>query len=442
MEGCKSQTGLIKIHVRILLRAGFEDRFLKEAAPIHLRMGVVNVMRNRIQYMVTGSLIIVLVSMFATQVGIASGQAPVPTNIPITPTALPTNRIISLPVRGSNSKEASARISAKNAYRDLGNLTNRSNKVAASVDTPASDPAGWNLTFSDEFNGTVLDTTKWSTEYGFNTDCVVTNPPPPGVTSYCNRSNNDEKEWYVDNSPTLQNGILKLVARKNDCSGANLPDRNYAPYSCENFPYTSGMISTHNKFSQLYGFFEVKMKVPKGQGFWPAFWLLPQLPPASSPAELYWPPEIDIMEYKGQEIKNVYMTNIYSGVYPDPGSKLNGWYNPGYDASVYTGPDFSAGFHTFAVDWEPDVIIWYVDGTEQARTTSYLPPGNVSPPDFKGDMHILLDLAVGGSFVNNLLPADSILPNSLDIDYVRVYKKATTGGTHSAFVPFIANPGP
>ncbi len=245
---------------------------------------------------------------------------------------------------------------------------------------PVGDPSDWVLTFSDEFTGTDLNRAQWATNYGFDTECRVPNPPPG--TAYCDRSNNDEKEWYVDDAHQVENGTLKLIASKNDCTGDDLPDRSYAPYTCENFPILSGMISTRRGFSQLYGYFEARMKMPAGQGFWPAFWLMPQLPPLSSPAEVYWPPEIDIIEYKGQEVQNAYMTYFWSGVYPDPGSALNNWSVGGYNAQKFSGPDFSAGFHTFAVYWSPDVLIWYIDGIERNRRTQNLPPGNVKTARF------------------------------------------------------------
>ena len=212
--------------------------------------------------------------------------------------------------------------------------------VAKALTGPPGDAADWMLTFSDEFDGEALNLDKWATEYGFDTDCIVDDPPSPGTPTYCNRSNNDEKEWYVDESPSVEAGVLKLIASINDCSGDGLPDRSYAPYTCANFPYLSGIISTHDRFSQLYGYFEARIKLVNGQGFWPAFWLLPQLPPVPNPdVGNFWPPEIDIMENKGQEPNVIYMTNIYSGVYPEPGSKLNNWSYGSFVSGVYSGPD-------------------------------------------------------------------------------------------------------
>lgn len=395
-------------------------------------------MKSRLFLLVSCGLLLIFTALLLAPPGAAFARPGSAPGVRVDPTADPADRLSTSPLKKQGNSLALARISAKNyAQRQI----EAGFDIPQGLGTPANNPLGWQLTFSDEFNGTSLDSGKWATEYGYDTECVVANPPPPGETPYCNRSNNDEKEWYIDSSPRVENGVLKLVAQKNDCSGDHLPDRSYAPYSCENFPYTSGMVSTHNRFSQLYGFFEARLKLPKGQGFWPAFWLIPQLPPANSPAEVYWPPEIDIMENKGQEIGNIYMTNIYSGEYPKPGSKLNDWSVGGYDASVFSGPDFSKDFHTFAVAWQPGSITWYVDGVERSQTTYNLPPGEVNPPDFPGGMQVILNLAVGGNFVDFLLPPDASLPNSLDIDYIRVYKKVTNGNLINSYVPLIANSG-
>ena len=291
---------------------------------------------------------------------------------------------------------------------------------------PPGDPVDWILTFSDEFDGDALNPNKWATEYGLDTYCIVDDPPPPGTPTYCNRSNNDEKEWYVDESPFVEAGVLKLVASINDCSGDGLPDRSYAPYTCANFPYLSGMVSTHDRFSQLYGYFEARIKVVNGQGFWPAFWLIPQLPPIPNPdVEYFWPPEIDILEYKGQEPNLIYMTHHYSGVYPEPGSKLNNWSYGGHEGGVHSGPDYSADFHTYAVEWQPGSITWYIDGIAQFRGIYNTPPGTINLPDYTGEMHIILNLAVGGGFVDHLLPPDELLPATMEVDYVRVYQKGS-----------------
>jgi beta-glucanase (GH16 family) len=299
-------------------------------------------------------------------------------------------------------------------------------QAAQSPSGPPGSASDWILTFSDEFNGTTLDHNKWATEYGFDTYCVVATPPPAGTPTYCNRSNNDEKEWYVDDAPRVENGLLKLVASKNDCSGDQQPDR-YPPYSCANFPYLSGMVSTHDRSSQLYGYFEARIKILDGAGFWPAFWLIPQLPPMPSPdIEYFWPPEIDIMESRGQEPNVNYMTQHYSGVYPVPGSKLNNWSYGGAISGIYDAQaSLATGFHTYGVDWEPNRVTWYIDGVERFHNTTNVPPGAISLPEYPGDMQIILNLAVGGSFVNHALPPDVSLPAAMEVDYMRVYQKVS-----------------
>jgi beta-glucanase (GH16 family) len=308
-------------------------------------------------------------------------------------------------------------------------------KVQAASGPPGS-ASDWVLTFSDEFNGTTLDHNKWATEYGFDTYCIVDTPPPAGTPTYCNRSNNDEKEWYVDDAPQVISGSLKLVARK-DCLNAQSPE-NYPPYSCTNFPYLSGMISTHDRFSQLYGYFEARIKILDGAGFWPAFWLIPQLPPTPSPdVEYFWPPEIDVLESRGQQSNMAYMNQHYSGTYPVPGSKLNNWSYGGGISGSYTVPSsLATGFHTYAVDWEPDRITWYIDGVERFHSTTNLPPGTIDPPKYSGAMQIILNLAIGGSFVGHALPPDASLPAAVEVDSVdHTTAGLTSGGSMIVTTP-------
>jgi beta-glucanase (GH16 family) len=301
--------------------------------------------------------------------------------------------------------------------------------TARKIEAPSSPPgpaSAWILTFSDEFTGSTLDRSKWATEYGFDTDCVVANPPPSGTPTYCNRSNNDERQWYVDEAPQVANGVLKLVARK-ECLSAQSP-ANYPPYSCANFPYLSGMVSTHDRFAQRYGYFEARLKVLDGAGFWPAFWLIPQLPPTPDPdIEYFWPPEIDILESRGQEPHMVYLNQHYSGVYPQPGSKANNWSYGGAISGWYSATgSLTATFHTYAVDWQPDQLVWYIDHQPVFTSTYNLPPGEVDPPQYTGALHLILNLAIGGGFVGHELPPDELLPAALEVDYVRVYQKVSS----------------
>ncbi len=226
----------------------------------------------------------------------------------------------------------------------------------------------WVLTFEDEFDGPKLDYSKWTPE------------DPWGV------ERNEELQGYVIQAFEQEDGILKIRCE-------NKPTF----YDGKKREYRSGMMSTTRKFSQTYGKFEIRCRVPRGKGLWPAFWLLPE-PPS-------WPPEIDILEILGHETDRVYLSNH--------------WINPddptGNSKSItgeFQGPDFAEEFHTFAVEWEPDEIRWLIDGVVRHNSTTEV-------PDIP--MFMLVNLAVGGWAE---APDDSTrFPATFEVDYVRVWEK-------------------
>jgi len=148
------------------------------------------------------------------------------------------------------------------------------------------------------------------------------------------------------------------------------------------------------KWSGTYGYYEARMKVQGGQGVWPAFWLLP--------TSQKWPPEIDIMELLGGRTNRILLTSHWA----DALGKSQ------EDSSTITGPDFTKGWHTYAVNWQPGRIDWYIDG----RMAKSVRSENVSSEP----MEIILNLAIGGRLPGN---ADSTtpFPRTAQIDYVRVY---------------------
>ena len=181
--------------------------------------------------------------------------------------------------------------------------------------------------------------------------------------------------------------------------------------------YTSGRISTQNLKTFTYGRFEVRAKVPNGQGYLPAFWLM------ANDENVYgqWPRcgEIDCMEVMGQDTNKLYGTIHYG----NPHAESQGTY------TIEDGKEsFSDGFHTFTCDWEPGKITWYVDGkkyheesnwhstTEGQGTLTY-------PAPFDQPFYIILNLAVGGSWVGNPNEETSFVNNPFVVDYVRVYQK-------------------
>ena len=225
----------------------------------------------------------------------------------------------------------------------------------------------WQLTFSDEFDGEKLDYDKWTPK------------DPWGV------ERNEELQGYWIKAFHQENGILKIRCEKKP-----------SYYDGKKREYRSGMMSTTRKFSQTFGRFEIRCKVPKGAGLWPAFWMLPE-PPA-------WPPEIDVLEILCQEPDKVYMTNHW----PRPG-------NPDESDSVtgeFVGPDFSADFHVFTVEWESKEIRWYVDGVLRHRSKKQIP---------QQAMFLLVNLAVGG-WAEEPRP-DTVFPADFEIDYVKAWKK-------------------
>jgi beta-glucanase (GH16 family) len=242
--------------------------------------------------------------------------------------------------------------------------------IACSSADPAPPP--WQLTWSDEFNGTALDTTKWSYDTGdsFGTGQLDVDTMDPANVS-------------------VSGGQLNLTARYDGQT------------------YTSGRIETNGHFSQKYGRFEARIQIPQGVGMWPAFWLL-----GTDYGTVGWPQcgEIDIMENRGADPTTVV------GSFHGPGGddKTAGYKLPG-------GGSFSAGFHTFAVEWEPGVVRWYADDTLYETQSSDLLP-RTEPWVFDHTFFVILDLAVGGKF--GPTDATTVFPQSMLVDYVRIYARA------------------
>ncbi len=253
--------------------------------------------------------------------------------------------------------------------------------------------AGWQLTFSDGFDGKALDLTKWKRSDLWNNGTL---------------SGNRERQCYVPQGVKQSNGLLLLEATKfkiaaADCKGAT-----------EDLSYASGMATTAGcnqwetseicgrlrAFSQAYGYFEIRAKLPNGKGLWPAFWLVPM--------DGSWPPEIDVMESLGRDPSTIYETYHYDDA---SGARQKA-------GGVYTSKNFSSGFSTFALDWRPGLLIWYVDGKETFRFASPLVTSK--------KMYLLLNLAVGGYWPGDP-DSSTVFPASMDVDYVRVYKRIDDG---------------
>jgi len=249
----------------------------------------------------------------------------------------------------------------------------------------AANSAGWSLTWSDEFNGrgSTVDSTKWSFESGGG------GWGNKELQSYTNHSANAE----------VLHGSLVIKALKETFTGADGITRNY----------TSARLITRNSFTQTYGRFEARIQIPYGQGIWPAFWMLGNDLHAAG-----WPAcgEIDIMENIGREPSTVH------GTLHGPGYAGANGLTASYTLS---SRKFSDGYHAFAIEWEPNVIRFYVDGRlYKTRTPADLPAGKAWV--FNHPFFLILNVAVGGNFPG-YPDATTIFPQLMKVDYVRVYQR-------------------
>jgi len=250
-------------------------------------------------------------------------------------------------------------------------------------------PGTWTQVWSDEFaaaDGTPVDPTKWTAETGGN------------------GWGNNELEYYTARpvNAVQQGGNLNIFALKETYTGPDGVTRNY----------TSARLKTENLFSQAYGRFEARIKIPAGQGMWPAFWML-----GNDIGSVGWPAcgELDIMENIGKEPTIVHGSMHGTGF---TGASLGSPY------SLPSNANFADDYHLYAVEWEPGVVRFYVDSAlYETRTPADLPAGAVWP--FDHPFFILLNVAVGGDWPGSP-DGTTVFPQTMQVDYVRVYKKTGT----------------
>jgi beta-glucanase (GH16 family) len=251
------------------------------------------------------------------------------------------------------------------------------------VDAPGSDAGDqpgppWELVWQDEFDGaagTRPDPGKWRHDVGGG------------------GWGNNQLEFdtdRVENAAHDGEGRLAITARREDFGGR---------------AYTSARLITRGLFARAYGRFDARIKLPRGQGIWPAFWLL-----GDDLASAGWPQcgEVDIMEYRGQETRRV------RGSLHGPGYSGGG--NHGRDTD--TGVDLSADFHLYTVEWDPGRVVWKIDGQPYfAAVPQDLPQGTEWVYDHP--FFMILHLAVGGDYVGAPNGSTSF-PQTMLVDHVRV----------------------
>lgn len=248
-------------------------------------------------------------------------------------------------------------------------------------------PSSWTLVWSDEFDGvdgSRPDPSRWVYDLGGG------------------GWGNEELQTYTSRpeNAVIREGALVITARRETLTGADGITRDY----------TSARLKTKDRHAWTYGRVEARLQVPRGQGLWPAFWML-----GADIDAVGWPAcgEIDVMENIGREPATVH------GTLHGPGySGANGL---GGSTSSPAGRAFADAFHVFAVEWEPQEIRWYLDGRQyHVRRPSDLPGG--ARWVFDHDFFLLLNVAVGGRWPGGP-DQTTTLPQEMKVDYVRVYQR-------------------
>jgi beta-glucanase (GH16 family) len=240
------------------------------------------------------------------------------------------------------------------------------------------------LVWSDEFDAPRLDPENWYFESGDGSQYGI-----PGW-------GNNELQWYLPDSAALSNGTLLITARRESRNGKD---------------YTSARINTRDRFAFRYGRIEARIKLPRGQGLWPAFWLLPQ-------DNVYgtWAAsgEIDIVEARNPGAtggNSIYGVLHYGGQYPN---------NVSSGESYAVASDVTADFHTYALEWDETEMRWYVNDILFAVRNTWFTSAAPFPAPFDQQFYVLLNLAVGGNFPGPP-NASTVFPATMAVDYVRVY---------------------
>jgi beta-glucanase (GH16 family) len=255
----------------------------------------------------------------------------------------------------------------------------------AANNPPSSSP--WTLVWSDEFNGpdgSAPDSSKWVLETGGG------------------GWGNNELEYYTvrPQNASLHDGNLVIKAIREKYTGADGVTRDY----------TSARLKTQGKFAQGYGRFEARIKIPRGQGIWPAFWML-----GNDIDKAGWPTcgEIDIMEFVGFD-PGVIHANVHTEKYNHVKKTNKG--------DQITVADASDAFHVYAIEWDAEKIDFFVDGRKYFTFRNEKSGRDAWPYD--REQFVILNLAIGGDWGGQKGIDDRIFPQRLVVDYVRVYRRS------------------
>lgn len=244
----------------------------------------------------------------------------------------------------------------------------------------------WNITWSDEFNGTSIASSNWTYDTGGG------------------GWGNNEQEDYTTSAQNsyVSNGLLHIVALQQSAGGEN---------------YTSARMKSIGLFTTLYGRIAFRAKIPAGDGLWPALWMMPE-------SSVYggWAAsgEIDVMETVGSNPTNVFGTLHFGGPYPDQAQS----YGPSYNFLPGTSV---TNFNVYTLEWTTNAINWYINGLLYEDQTNWWSSSNTSntetnayPAPFNQPFYIIMNVAVGGTLGGTI--SNSSFPADMQVDYVRLYK--------------------
>lgn len=276
----------------------------------------------------------------------------------------------------------------------------------------AYTPDGWKMIFNDEFDGTSLDTSKWSYDEGFLLDENDINTAGWG---------NQELEYYTRDNVSVKDGTLNINMKKQSKEFTQKNDSSKKATA----QYSSGKITTKDKFSVKYGRVDFRAKMPTGTGVWPAMWMLPNDSRYGS-----WPlsGEIDVFEGRGRTPNMVFGTLHYGAQWPD-NINMSDAFNITRDGYKKTGID---DWHVYSVQWDAQNIKIYCDGKCYFKCTyaewfSGSDRGNAYAP-FDQRFYLILNLAAGGTFDSGYVPDSSFTSGTMLVDYVRVYQRMVKAG--------------
>ena len=307
----------------------------------------------------------------------------------------------------------------------------------ASYDYPeATQVSGYELVFSDEFNGTALNPYRWNSQLRWDGEFngeryeyrVINGEDQLYVNVLSEDEEHQEKVVSQYNPFEFDGSTLAIRAIKNPLqTTTNKLTWGSLDQIAAQQTFLSGAISTHEKFSQKFGYFEARIKIPSATGTFPAFWLLHENQVADGTQRT----EIDIMENLGHAPWYIYNSFHYFKNVTESNFGDANFIKPEPSGQVYTGTDYSEEFHTYAVEWTPGSVVWYIDGVQMSEMQN-------DEADFE-ELYVILNLAMGGNWTNFPTTAGGLgreandrFPSAndlvefnnpaLEIDYVRFYQ--------------------